>query len=58
VNLGERIVMMHKGRILHDLEGSARARIRPEDLLRRFDEVRRREQLDGEVAAVLAANYI
>ena len=58
VNLGERIVMMHKGRILHDLQGSARARCRPEDLIRRFEDVRRREQLDGEVAEMLAANYV
>ena len=58
VNLGQRIVMMHKGRILHDLEGSERARVRPEDLLRRFDDVRRREQLDGEVAEMLSASYV
>jgi len=58
VHLGERIVMMHKGGILHDLHGSARARIRPEDLLRRFEDVRRREQLDGEVAEMLAATYV
>jgi putative ABC transport system ATP-binding protein len=58
VNLGERIVMMHKGRILHDLQGGARARVRPEDLLRRFEDVRRREQLDGDVAEMLAASYI
>lgn len=58
VNLGERIVMMHKGRILHDLTGSARARVRPEDLIRRFEDVRRREQLDADVAEMLAASYI
>lgn len=58
VNLGDRIVMMHKGRILHDLQGSARARVRPEDLLRRFEDVRRRDQLDGDVAEMLAANYV
>jgi len=29
VNLGDRIVMMHKGRILRDLEGSDRARCGP-----------------------------
>jgi putative tryptophan/tyrosine transport system ATP-binding protein len=58
VNLGERIVMMHKGRILHDLQGSSKARVRPEDLLRRFEDVRRREQLDGDVAQMLAANYV
>jgi putative ABC transport system ATP-binding protein len=58
VNLGDRIVMMHKGRILHDLEGSERARVRPEDLLNRFEDVRRREQLDGAVAEMLAASYV
>lgn len=58
VNLGDRIIMMHKGRILHDLEGSDRARLRPEDLLRRFEDVRRREQLDSSVAEVLAASYV
>ena len=58
VNLGDRIVMMHKGRILHDLQGSERARVRPEDLLNRFEDVRRREQLDGAVAEMLAANYV
>jgi len=58
VNLGDRIVMMHKGRILHDLEGSARERVRPEDLLNRFEDVRRREQLDGAVAEMLASSYV
>ena len=58
VNLGDRIVMMHKGRILHDLQGSERARVRPEDLLNRFEDVRRREQLDGAVAEMLAASYV
>jgi putative tryptophan/tyrosine transport system ATP-binding protein len=58
VNLGDRIVMMHKGRILHDLQESERARVRPEDLLRRFEDIRRREQLDGAVAAMLADAYV
>jgi putative ABC transport system ATP-binding protein len=58
VNLGDRIVMMHRGRILHDLQESERARVRPEDLLRRFEDVRRREQLDGAVAAMLAEAYV
>ena len=58
VNLGDRIVMVHKGRILHDLRDSERARARPEDLLRRFEDVRRREQLDGAVAEMLAGSYV
>jgi putative ABC transport system ATP-binding protein len=58
VNLGDRIVMMYKGRVLHDLEGSERARLRPEDLLSRFEEVRRREQMDGAVGEMLMQNYV
>jgi putative ABC transport system ATP-binding protein len=58
VNLGDRIVMMHKGRILHDLHGSERARARPDDLLGRFEEVRRREQLDVSVAEMLKGAYV
>jgi putative ABC transport system ATP-binding protein len=58
VHLGDRIVMMHGGQVLHDLQGAERARVRPEDLLRRFDEVRRREQLDATVAEMLQRNYV
>lgn len=58
VNLGDRIVMMHRGRVLHDLQGSDRARARPEDLLGRFEEVRRREQLDASVAEMLKRDYV
>jgi putative ABC transport system ATP-binding protein len=58
VNLGDRIVMMHRGRILRDLKESNRARVRPEDLLRAFEDVRRREQLDGAVAEMLSSNYV
>src|SRR5215470_12270717 len=58
VHLGDRIVMMHRGQVLHDLQGAERARVRPEDLLRRFDDVRRREQLDATVAEILQRNYI
>ena len=58
VHLGDRIVMMHRGQVLHDLQGPERARVRPEDLLKRFEEVRRREQLDANVAELLRRNYV
>ena len=58
VHLGDRIVMMHRGQVLHDLKGAERARVRPEDLLKRFDDVRRREQLDATVAEMLQRNYV
>ena len=54
VNLGDRIIMMHRGQILHDLQGPERARVRPEDLLQRFEKVRRREQLDATGAWIKA----
>ena len=58
VHLGDRIVMMHRGQVLHDLQGAERSRVRPEDLLKRFDDVRRREQLDATVAEMLQRSYI
>jgi putative ABC transport system ATP-binding protein len=58
VHLGDRIVMMHRGQILHDLQGPERARVRPDDLLKRFEEVRRREQIDPTVAEMLQRNYV
>jgi len=58
VHLGDRLIMMHRGAVLHDLHGPEKARARPEDLLRRFDEVRRREQLDPAVADLLQRRYI
>lgn len=58
VSLGDRIIMMHRGRVLHDLRGAEKKRLRPEDLIDRFDEVRRREQLDESAAAMLRDLYV
>src|SRR5213082_3337437 len=44
--LGDRIVMMNQGRVLADYAGAERRRVRAEDLVRRFDQIRRDEQLD------------
>jgi len=58
VHLGDRIIMMHRGQIVADLKDAERARARPEDLLRRFDAIRRREQLDHSVCELLQRAYI
>lgn len=58
VNLGERIIMMNRGSVLHDIRGAEKRRLLPEDLIDRFDEVRRREQLDESAAEMLRANYV
>jgi putative tryptophan/tyrosine transport system ATP-binding protein len=57
-NLGDRLIMMHRGQIIHDFQGAEKRRLRPDDLLARFEEVRRAEQLDESAAQMLAANYI
>lgn len=57
-SLGDRLIMMHRGQIIHDLQGAEKRRLRPDDLLARFEEVRRAEHLDESAAAMLAENYI
>jgi len=58
VSLGDRVIMMHKGQIIHDLKDDQRRHLRVEDLLERFDEIRRMEQLDPGAAELLRALYV
>lgn len=57
VQLPERIIMMHKGRVVRQYDAQEKARVRVADLLNAFDLVRRREQLDPAVAEILARQY-
>ncbi len=57
-NLGDRLVMMHRGRIIHDFHGAEKRRLRADDLLARFEEVRRGEQLDESAAELLRRTYV
>ncbi len=58
VTLGDRLVMMHRGHILHDFKGAEKRRLRVEDLLARFEEVRRAELLDENAAESLRRAYV
>ena len=58
VQLGDRVVMMYRGRIIHDFRGAEKRRLRVEDLLTRFDDVRRAEQLDETAAEMLRRAYV
>jgi len=58
VNLGDRLIMMHKGEILHDFQGAEKRRLRVNDLLMRFEEVRRADLLDESAADMLRRNYV
>lgn len=57
-NLGDRLIMMHRGRILHDFQGPEKYRLRINELLARFEDVRRSEQLDESAAELLQKSYI
>jgi energy-coupling factor transporter ATP-binding protein EcfA2 len=54
VDLGDRIVMMYKGEVLHDISGTSRERVTAEDLLRRFEDLRRKEQIGDSVDGLLS----
>ena len=58
VSLGDRLIMMHRGQILHDLSGAEKRRLRQQDLLERFEEVRRADLLDETAAEMLRRMYV
>jgi putative ABC transport system ATP-binding protein len=57
-NLGDRLVMMHRGRVVQDFCGPEKKRIRVDDLLARFEEVRCADQLDESAAEMLRRAYV
>ena len=58
VNLGNRIVIMHQGAIACRFEGADKQRLGVDDLLARFEDLRRREMLDETAADLLRETYI
>jgi len=50
--------MMHRGRIIQEFRGAEKRRTRVDDLLARFEEVRRAEQLDETAAEMLERAYV
>lgn len=57
-NLGDRLIMMHRGQVVRDFAGAEKRRQRPEELLGHFDDLRRRELLDQGAADLLRALYV
>jgi putative ABC transport system ATP-binding protein len=50
--------MMHRGKVIHDYRGAEKRRLRPEDLLARFEDLRRADQLDESAAEMLRRTYV
>jgi putative ABC transport system ATP-binding protein len=57
-SLGDRLILVHRGRIELDVEGPAKRRLTPDDLADRFDALRRADQLDDAAARTLADLYV
>jgi len=58
VTVGDRLLIMHAGKIKHDFEHAEKRRIKPEELYRRFEEIRQEEQLDETAAKLLKEMYV
>src|SRR5512136_2479493 len=57
-NLGDRIIIMHKGTVAYRFAGADKQRLGVDDLLAKFEELRRREMLDETAAELLRESYI
>jgi putative ABC transport system ATP-binding protein len=56
--LGDRLILVHRGRIALDVHGPAKRRLTADDLADRFDALRRADQLDDAAARTLAEAYV
>jgi putative ABC transport system ATP-binding protein len=57
-SLGDRLIMMHRGRVIYDVQGAEKKRVRAPELLERFEELRRSELLDESAAEMLERLYV
>jgi putative tryptophan/tyrosine transport system ATP-binding protein len=58
VVLGDRVLVMHRGRVVHDLADVRRRRLTEADLLQLFDRLRWADRLDSSAAEMLRRGYI
>jgi putative ABC transport system ATP-binding protein len=58
VKMGDRILLLHKGKILYDFSGQDKKRLKTADLLALFDDIRKKEQIDPAAAELFSAVYI
>jgi putative ABC transport system ATP-binding protein len=58
VRLGDRAVMIHRGRTVQDFSGARKRRLRVDELLDCFEAVRNADLLDDTAAAMLARSYV
>jgi putative ABC transport system ATP-binding protein len=58
VQLGDRVLIMHRGRLAYDLADMRSRRLTEDDLLQLFDQLRWADRLDEAAAAMLQRAYV
>jgi putative ABC transport system ATP-binding protein len=58
VQLGDRVLVMHRGRLVYDLVQLGRQRLTEHDLLQLFDQLRWADRLDESTADMLRQVYV
>jgi putative tryptophan/tyrosine transport system ATP-binding protein len=58
VQLGQRVLVMHRGRVAYDLADLRLRRLREDDLLQLFDQLRWADRLDDSAVAMLGRAYV
>jgi putative ABC transport system ATP-binding protein len=58
VRLGDRVLVMHRGRLVYDIPELRRQRLAEDDLLGLFDQLRWADRLDDSAAAMLRRVYV
>jgi putative tryptophan/tyrosine transport system ATP-binding protein len=58
LELGSRTIMMHHGRIIDDIGTEEKRRLTVEDLLSKFDDIRKQEKLTPELIRQLQKQYL
>ncbi len=58
INLGDRLIMMHRGRVVHDVSGADKRHLRVPDLMHWFDELRQIDQFDESTADFMRRAYV
>jgi putative ABC transport system ATP-binding protein len=58
LDVGNRTIMMHQGRIIDDIPAQEKGRLTVDDLLGKFAELRKQDQLTPEMLADLRRNYM
>ena len=58
VQLGDRVLVMHRGRVVHDIPEVRRRRLTENDLLQLFDQLRWADRLDESAADMLRQTYV